>query len=230
MCSWKIFKQCFGCNKKPAGIPLICFDFEGIIAEGDDVQEVMRSIPTEEKFNNFVVDDGCFMQGENEAKLDQAIQSLTLTDGMRELIETMYRKGAKLIIISNSVDFVIEKFLENKGLKQYFTQIFARKARFNSKDILEVQANLRECHECKANVISSFRALHMSDNCKTVAFVGEGRNGYCTVMKLNDQDLVCIRKDSTMDVHLKQCPMPKVKPKLFYWTNGFELLKELEQN
>jgi hypothetical protein len=85
MSFWKIFKKCCGYGDK---VTSVYFDLEGMLTDEGEVQEVMKLIPTQKyddpdfDFYNYF-DDPKSDKGENEAKLDEAIQSLTLAYGMK---------------------------------------------------------------------------------------------------------------------------------------------------
>jgi hypothetical protein len=218
MSFWKIFKKCFGYGDK---VTLVYFDLEGMLTDEGAVQEVMKSIPNQKyddpdfDFYNYF-DDPKSDKGENEAKLDQPIQSLTLAYRMKELIETLHQQGNKLIVISDYVDIVIEKFLESQGLRQYFADVYAPEAKFNSRDVLQIKTSYRGCS-----------LAHWK---RVVALVGETGRSNLLLKDLKKGDLVCIRKGSEL-FQLFQEDYEKRKSvwaTFFKYSTGLEILKELE--
>ena len=211
---------------------LMIFDFDGILADGGEVvRKVMKSIPTKHyndpafDFYNYF-EDPKFDKGENEVKLDQAIQSQTLVSGMKDLIETMHRKGATLIVYSDSVDIVIEKFLENQGLRKFFTEVYADEARFNSRDALDIK---------KSRGFPNFYFDRNWEN--VVGLTGDSERSHRILFKTYDNslylrcnylkpgDLACIRRGSKLFELLRDDyeKRKSVKATFFKWSSGLEI-------
>ena len=262
MCGLEIFKQCFGSGQKKSPTPgeepyrppatpppppptLMCFDFDGILAEGGAVKDVMRTIPTErffgrDDFSNYF-EDPKVVQGENEVKLHKAIDSLTLVSGMRELIEVMSKKGARLIVISDNLDIVIERFLENQGLRPYFQKVYSHQAKFNSRDVLEIKPSVAVNRKCKTHFeMNKNWAVEneRSDRGRTVALMGAGKNNVSLYKRwakdtgtgLTDGDLACVRNGSGLFEHFRTNAEDRqdVDATFFRWTSGLEILQEME--
>jgi hypothetical protein len=235
--------QCQGTRgPTPPPATLMCFDFDGILAGGGAVREVMRSIPTEmffgedHNFGNYF-EDPKSEKGENEVKLDRAIDSLTLVDGMRELIETMHKRGAKLIVMSANPEIVVERFLANKGLRRYFTKIYSHKAKFNSRDVLQMNPFVAAGAEHPASFdYLEMRTDHYLEEARTkgrtVALMGDGKNIPDIIRcALRKRDLACVRNGSGLHeyfrTHVEE--QTSVSATFFRWTSGLEILLELEE-
>jgi phosphoglycolate phosphatase-like HAD superfamily hydrolase len=125
MCCWSPIKNCFIPDETiPNFKPLVCIDFDGTLADGDSLVNALDQISISRyyfpidfpKANNFIGLQGR-EAGPREQLLDEAIRAMQLANGMEEMIVALHRKGAELIIVSDNIDVIVDRFLQAKGIR-----------------------------------------------------------------------------------------------------------------
>ena len=110
-------------------------------------------------------------KGANRGRIMDAIRDMKLFEGVRETLETLGKTGARLAIISGSLDLVIEKL----DLAQYFDEIYLNRLEFGEDgdllggvatpyDVWDKATGLRE--------IAAREGIPMS----STAFIGDNFN------------------------------------------------------
>jgi 2-hydroxy-3-keto-5-methylthiopentenyl-1-phosphate phosphatase len=99
-----------------------------------------------------------------------ASDKVRIRPGFRELLDHCSRKGFRLVIVSNGVDFYIEAILKSLGIKG--VDVFAAKSRFGPQG-MKVQYIGPDGAELEVGFKEAHTEVLRSDGC-SVVYIGNG--------------------------------------------------------
>lgn len=176
---------------------IIIFDFDGVIVNTCQVTfEINREVIPDFKYEEFQDwHDGNFFKiekkkGENYKyghyleRYQERIHELLPEEGMEEVFKELMKKGYELIIVSSSIERVINDFLEKNNLEKYFIEVMARDTHFSKVEkfklifkkygikaketliITDSSGDVREAEEVKMKSIGVTWGIHGKERLK----------------------------------------------------------------
>jgi 2,3-diketo-5-methylthio-1-phosphopentane phosphatase len=151
--------------------PLLVFEFHSLVKKSGIVEDLPVRLFTnpDAKFSS----EYLFTCGPNERAMKQVTSTLKMKEGIMDLIQSAHAAGIEMIIVSDTVDIVIDWFLQLEGIRHYFTEVFCNHAKFDEHDILMVKPYKCPCARsqwkmCKAKLLNEYTR----DQKRVVALVG----------------------------------------------------------
>lgn len=242
---------------------LAVFDFDHTVIDDNSDTAIMKLVD-KSKFSSEIMHlhkkEGwtSFMQAvfqvlhENEitqSEMSQLIRNIPEVPGFKELIMRLHdNMDYDVIIISDSNTFFIGEWLEEHNLNSKVLKVFSNPAKFNDNGLLTI--NMYHLQEsCKLSTKNLCKGMIMEDFIKQqskrgiiykkVAYVGDGYNDICPILRLNTSGTACCRvnyKCAKLVRALKEGAedLPdidkgtKVKASLCFWENGYDILNFLK--
>lgn len=239
---------------------LAVFDFDHtIINDNSDVAVInlidRSNIPEEVQVLH--KDDGwtAFMQGifdllhEKGASLlsiKTLVENLPPVDGVIELIKVLEKNNFDIIIISDCNSYFIDIWLEKNGLQNVIFKVFTNPAYINDDGKLNISmfhvqnsCKLSSKNLCKGQILEDFIEERAKNGVKysQVIYCGDGVNDFCPILRLNENDLACVRNNyKCLDLVTKakegqsfeKSGQPHiVKAEVLVWESGLDILNKL---
>lgn len=183
-----------------------------------------------------------------QSDMVKCLSELKIGDCMKRLLTYLKcEEEYVIIIVSDSNRFVINTILEQNGLMDMFSGVFANQAYFDQDGKLIVEAFNKEmvssvnCENefckrniCKGEIIENYieknydRARFSS---KHVVYVGDGTIDYCAGLKLDKDDCFFVKKNSALSrLLLKNNDYSsRLKCKLEYWKSPDEIRESISK-
>jgi 2,3-diketo-5-methylthio-1-phosphopentane phosphatase len=148
-------------------------------------------------------------EGIDYGVIKQKLETLELNTNFKQLLAFLQENEDlfHVIIVSGSINIIIEWVLEYNGFSGLVKNIYSHKARKGSTDdfVKFVENERRSCDICqyalcKAVIIADILA---QNNFTKIFYVGDGLNDYCAALKLREDDILYPRKDFAL--HKKIC-------------------------
>ena len=142
------------------------------------------------------------------------------------IIYLIFWQDHDIILLSDNDTLNCNVFLSKVGIKQYFTEVFARKCIIQDDgQILFEPVPYITCPHggyflCKGQVVMDFIK---GKNYQQVSFFGDGGNDYCAATVLNENDAVYPRKGLVLEKMIQENAQ-EVQGKVQSWTDGNDLL------
>lgn len=161
-----------------------------------------------------------------------------LVTHMAELIELAERCGGETIVITDSHTANVEAALVAKGLRQKVSRIFANRSWFDEDSgelRFEDDGDNNRCEIsrraiCKGDCLESYlRERRESDDGVEfgfVAFVGDGDNDLCSVLRLGVGDVAFARKNYALAKTLRETATEADNVE---WETGHEIWTEIQK-
>jgi len=236
--------SCFGKSRKAY---LYAFDFDHTIIDHnsdtavievihhpipDDIQHFFNGNNWEEymeKIFRFIASEGATME-----MIANRIRHLKLNAGMGHLLAKIHasrlqRPRSELLVISDANDFFIESYFTGMQppLKPDF--IISNHADKSNEDYLRLTPyeNQTTCVLCPKNLCKGealLKHIEKQGPFNRVFYIGDGGNDICPAMKLQENDIVFVRKGFTMEKIIanriwKGC-LIHIKADIVYWDNA----------
>uniref|UniRef100_T1JP14 Uncharacterized protein n=1 Tax=Strigamia maritima TaxID=126957 RepID=T1JP14_STRMM len=226
---------------------LVAFDFDKTLIDVNSDTYVLKLLPNNgeeaEKYKKKQwidymqnVFDLLCTSGVKPAHLFECLGSISWTKGMPELLRDLNEMGHDLIIISDCNSVFINTFLGAKGMEECFCSIFTNPAEFDTNGCLKIKmfhqqnwCELSAVNLCKGAILDEFIQLRSGiDNkfkYKFVAYVGDGMNDYCPMLRLKSADFAFPRKDFPChkQISKEERSQYKMKAQVVPWSDGFEI-------
>lgn len=236
---------------------LAAFDFDHTIIEKNSYVVAMDILACD-KFPSFLkqlhrTGWTAFMQGifdllhnnnVDEITIRQSIQDLEPIKGMSELIKDLNENlNYDVIIISDSNSYFINTWLASNNLKSNVKRVFTNPARFHNGHLkiemyhFQDKCTLSTKNLCKGQILEEFVAEQQDAGViyDKIIYVGDGSNDICPILRLNQQDMGCVRNEYKCMELVKKAkdgqPLDKsgkqynLKCDILVWDNGFDILE-----
>lgn len=183
----------------------------------------------------------------NKQMMTDAIERIPSVEGFDTLIKELKDKlKYDIIIISDSNTYFIEIWLKAHHLTNYILKTFTNPAHFINDSLkiemyhLQKHCKLSTKNLCKGQVLQEFIENQKSAgiNYNKIVYVGDGTNDFCPILKLQENDLACVRKDykcadcvrlANEGKYLDEKGKPyEVKAEVCVWKTGIDILNAIK--
>lgn len=235
---------------------LIFFDFDDTIINANSDIVVRDLLSGHETVNQTIPKDGWtdYMQNIfnllHRNNIDQETITNTVikippTEGMIELIKSLTQNyNFDVVIISDSNSYFIQKWLEKHQITNFVKQVFTNPAQFVDHKLnikmyhVQDWCPLSSINLCKGQILDDFvkdqKNIGLIYN--MIAYVGDGQNDFCPMLRLNTNDLACCRygyKCATIVKDVMQgkafnAQLYNIKANVINWKTGFDILKVMK--
>ncbi|KAF3420242.1 hypothetical protein E2986_09315 [Frieseomelitta varia] len=234
---------------------LIAFDFDHTIVN-DNTDIVARKLLPKEKFpesikdlyrcNGWITYMGKIFELLHSNSIDikqikTAITNIPAVPGIENLLKELHSRGCEIIIISDSNTFFINKWLKSRNLNYTVAETFTNPAVIDNDGLLKLDmyhvqnsCKLSTVNLCKGQILEDYVKKRSNEGVHfdRIAYVGDGKNDLCPMLRLSERDIAFPRKDYTlmkMLNHDENNQIPKINARVFPWSDGTEILKILEE-
>lgn len=231
---------------------LAVFDFDHTIVDGntdivarkllknDQVPESVRVLHQTHGWTLYMQEIFKLLKKHNISKgtVKNAIILIPAVPSIKKLITTLVtQRNYDAIIISDSNSLFINDWLEANNMKEYFHSVFTNPAKYNKDGLLEIQG-FHEQHTCKLSTVNLCKGKIMCDFIKAqknlgviyehVVYVGDGKNDFCPILRLNQNDFACAREGyalvDVLDKNKTEHLYEKVLAQVCVWKTGQDIL------
>ncbi|XP_015438200.1 PREDICTED: probable phosphatase phospho2, partial [Dufourea novaeangliae] len=234
---------------------LVAFDFDHTISN-DNTDVVARKLLPQEKLTDSVK-ELCRTSGWipymakifellhscsiDSKQIEKAIINIPPVPGVEKLLRELHVRGCEIIIISDSNTLFIGQWLKNRKLDHLVAQVFTNPAKFDENGVLRIDmyhvqdsCKLSTVNLCKGQILESYIKKRRNEGVHfdRVVYVGDGKNDLCPILRLSERDLAFPRQDYILVKILnstEKMDIPKVKSRVFPWSDGMQILKKLEE-
>ncbi|XP_066260154.1 pyridoxal phosphate phosphatase PHOSPHO2-like [Euwallacea similis] len=142
--------------------------------------------------------------GITKVEISELVRKIPEVRGMKSLISKLYEDlSYDVIIISDSNTYFIDLWLRANNLSSKVLKVFSNPAEFDESGLLKIEMyHLQE--SCKLSTKNMCKGMIMEDFIKeqsrkgivynSVAYVGDGYNDLCPILRLNSKGLACCRE------------------------------------
>ena len=236
-------------------VPLLAaFDFDHTICEDNTDYEAQKLLPNEKipdsvrrfyKSDNWITYMGKIFELLNENSIDlekikTTINEIPPAPGIDTLLTELYSQNCEIIIISDSNSLFIEWWLNHNGLSHTVKEIFSNPALIQNGMLkiemyhLQDYCLLSNKNLCKGQILEEYIYKRSLEGVcfKKIAYVGDGRNDFCPILRLSENDvafprlgysLVKILNENNME------PTRKTKADIVPWKTGLDILEDLKK-
>ena len=240
---------------------LAAFDFDHTICDDNSDVVARKLYPNDNlpdsvkrlyKGDNWTIYMGKIFELLNENSIDvetikSAINRIPPVSGIDTLLTELHSRDCEIIIISDSNSAFIEWWLNHKGLSHTVKQIFTNPATVDKESgILKIEmyhlqdyCKLSNKNLCKGQILEDYISKRSSDGVyfEKVAYVGDGKNDYCPILRLSEKDVAFPRLGYTLVNILNKTEteteandeMKQVKADVVPWESGEDILEDLKK-
>lgn len=234
---------------------LVAFDFDHTIAD-DNSDIVVRKLLPSAKINDIkhlYRSDGwtAYMQkifnllhtnGYTREEITSAVNKIPFTPGLDSVLHYLKENNCDAIIISDSNSVFIQDWLHSNGFAHAVHSVFTNPASYNSEggldiDMYHVQdwCKLSTVNLCKGHILENFISEKVASGVSysKVAYVGDGKNDYCPILRLSSNDLAFPREGyALIDILTKNELLTDnpVKASVHPWKSGIDILDVIKMN
>lgn len=175
------------------------------------------------------------------------ISGMSEVPGMIQLIRELAKNSFDVIIISDSNSVFIRKWCETNDILNCIKQIYTNPAKFTDNGLLliepyhwQTECQLSAKNLCKGKVLEQYLAETKSDGIcyESVYYIGDGRNDYCPVLRLNTNDFGCAKiglyldKRLNLDIQKEDTVngSSRVAATIIRWENGYDLQQKIMES
>lgn len=236
---------------------LAVFDFDHTIID-DNSDTVVRDLLSPDKIppslKQLHRQDGwtSYMQGvfellyEHDFRKDEiqtAIENIKPVGGMIELITSLKLESYyDIIIISDSNTYFIDTWLNKYNATNYIDKIFTNPANFVDGLLkiqmyhLQSECRMSTKNLCKGRILEEYVDAQKNKGIvyDRVIYVGDGTNDLCPILRLQKDDLACVRANYKCAelINLLELGQPidnsgksyKIKSQVHVWKHGCDIL------
>ncbi|CAL7944677.1 unnamed protein product [Xylocopa violacea] len=234
---------------------LIAFDFDHTIAN-DNTDIVARKLLPKEKLpdsvkdlyrsNGWITYMGKIFELLHSNSIDikqvkNAIANIPIVPGIDTLLKELHSRGCEIIIISDSNTLFINEWLKSKNLTYAIAEIFTNPAQIDDTGLIKLDmyhvqnsCKLSTVNLCKGQILEDYIKKRNDEGVhfNRIAYVGDGKNDLCPILRLSEQDIAFPREDYTLIKILNDAAtyqIPKINARVFPWNDGVQILKILEE-
>ncbi|XP_043272960.1 pyridoxal phosphate phosphatase PHOSPHO2-like [Venturia canescens] len=232
---------------------LVAFDFDHTVVNGNTDTVIRNLLKDEEALTNLekTYHNECWTvymrqifeclhkSGVTKKDIENAISTIQPVDGFPSLMEKLHSQNVEIIIISDSNTFFIKHWLEHQKLNQTVKEVFSNPASFDDTGLLMIDmyhmqdwCKLSEINMCKGHILEDYikRRSEEGIEFQKIAYVGDGRNDLCPILRLSAEDLAFTRNNYSLAKILKEIEgnvdrTPKAE--IIEWKDGTEIWEGL---
>ncbi|XP_014604555.1 PREDICTED: probable phosphatase phospho2 [Polistes canadensis] len=173
-------------------------------------------------------------------EIEAAIIDIPPSPGFDALIKELHIRGYEIIIISDSNSLLIDIWLKSRQLDNLISKVFTNPAHVSDDGMIKINmyhvqdfCKLSMINLCKGHILENYikERLEEKIHFKRIAYVGDGKNDLCPVLRLSENDLAFPRIDYPLLKKLKKYQtkdiIQTVKATIIPWSNGHEILRYL---
>lgn len=189
----------------------------------------------------------CHSHRISEGKITETIKKIKCVKGVDALIRRLKNElNFDIIIISDSNSYFIDKWLEKNAMRNCVEKVFTNPAQFVD-GLLEIQmyhlqdsCKLSTKNLCKGQILDDFVKARSLENVhyNSIVYVGDGTNDFCPILRLNQNDLACVRNNYKCAELIKSVLTGStknddgenydIKAKVVFWDNGNDIFEAVE--
>lgn len=184
----------------------------------------------------------------NTNEILDKMKEIKISDSMKKLLNFLAEDGYQLFIVSDANKLFIELILDANELLDLFTgRILSNEAFIAENGLIKVRPfyldhkkdklpyNCVYCCEdcgqpsiCKREIVKSLLENVVN---KKIIYVGDGRNDFCPALDLRENDFYFVRRGFNLEKYLEdETQLAKIKARIKFWTNGFEILNQIKSS
>ncbi|XP_067647984.1 pyridoxal phosphate phosphatase PHOSPHO2-like [Eurosta solidaginis] len=232
---------------------LVIFDFDETVLSAGSINQMLKFLPDYSRPPSFETGEISWIDycksilkelqsmGYSPQTLSKFICMIPPTPSMVKFIQHLCccsEPKYDLIMISDCFRYFIINWLHKHKILDCFTGIYCNPSEITDCGELVVSAyHCVECpyskrNLCKRRVMEDFvrlqRDLHI--NYDRVIYVGDGKNDFCPSLSMCPCDLMCARKGAWLEKIIEENRKKlKIRPEIFLWANGYELIAKVDQ-
>lgn len=173
--------------------------------------------------------------------IEAAISTIPAVAALPSLLERLHSSNAEIIIISDSNSVFINHWLKVNNLDHTVKEVFTNPAWFEESGLLKIEmyhlqdwCKLSSRNLCKGQILESHVEKRSKEGVtfERIAYVGDGTNDLCPVLRLSERDLAFPRVQyplmnilSKPDADAERVPKAEIVP----WTDGMGIWQELSK-
>lgn len=184
----------------------------------------------------------------DEISIRETMKDLVPVTGMIELIKELNEKlNFDVIIISDSNSYFINTWLRHNKLDKNIAEVFTNPACFQNGHLkikmyhFQEECKLSTKNLCKGDILEDFIGIQNREGIiyDQVVYVGDGINDFCPILRLNNNDLACVRdKFKCVEwVNLAKEGKPidasgiiyNIKAEVLVWSTGTDILNRIKK-
>ncbi|KAG7197154.1 hypothetical protein KM043_007237 [Ampulex compressa] len=231
---------------------LVVFDFDHTITDGN-TDVVARKLLPEEKLPENVkglyrnsgwiaymgkIFELLHQNSIDAEQIERAIVNIPAVPGVETLLRELHSRGYEIIIISDSNTIFIEKWLKHKKLDHVIAQTFTNPARIEDNGMMRVDVyhtqdtcKLSTVNLCKGQILEAYisRRAYEGARFERIAYVGDGKNDLCPILRLSKKDIAFPREDYMLIKILnnpENYKFPAVQAQIVPWSDGSHILRK----
>lgn len=234
---------------------LVAFDFDHTIADNNTDIVARKLLPKEKlpdsvkdlyRSNGWIAYMGKIFEllhvnsiGVNQIKA--AIAGIPVVPGVETLLRELHSRGCEIIIISDSNALFISEWLTSKQLDHVIAETFTNPAEIDGNGLIKLgmyhvqnSCDLSTVNLCKGQILEDYVKRRADEGTRFdhVAYVGDGKNDLCPVLRLTENDVAFPREEYVLVKILNETEdrgLPKVQARVFPWSDGLQILRTLEE-
>ena len=159
---------------------------------------------------------------------------------LQKVAEMKKTRNIDVIIISGGNVLVIEKILENAGLRHVIDEILSNPVSVEPNGLLKIGLlNTHSCNYCfsgemcKGVVVRNYlnrKKAERNIDFDKVFFAGDYLNDICLCLEMREQDFVMARHQFPLEKDLENRKVKgQLKANLISWKTGYDVMKVLEK-
>lgn len=174
-------------------------------------------------------------------EIESSIINIPPTPGFDVLLKLLHSLGYEIIIISDSNSLLIDMWLKSRKLDNLITKVFTNPAHVSDDGMIKIKmyhvqdfCELSMINLCKGHILENYikERLEAGIHFKRIAYVGDGKNDLCPVLRLSENDLAFPRMNYPLLKKLneyKTNETHKVKATIIPWSKGSDISNNLHE-
>ena len=225
---------------------LFVFDFDNTLIDDDSDHYVVKQLspPLFEKLNsltktvqwtdlmNQMVGE-LFDMGFSSRNILDSLDTIPIHPDMKAVLTRIHEKGSS-VILSDANTLYIDHITKFYGIDSLISKVITNPAVVNNQDKIIITRYTILPHGCPngcaVNICKGKELLPMLVPNSRVVYLGDGRNDFCPMTKLSENDWALVRKGKALD-KLVQDPVYriKIKAQVLVWETATDILQFLDK-
>ncbi|KIO28493.1 hypothetical protein M407DRAFT_181183 [Tulasnella calospora MUT 4182] len=232
---------------------LVIYDFDWSMADQDtdrwifEVNDIalrrrMKDNPDNMQWTDLVAQccEKLHAAGGTREDIENALRVMPFHPAMIRAIKKLKSDSVPnttLLCLSNANQVFIDTILEHRGLRDAFDEIITNPATWRSDGLLQVRRRIdpsgrqHSCqvgcspNMCKGEELEAYLNRKGSDGFyDRMVYVGDGKNDFCPILRLREQDVVLARVGRGLEERIKEEGAASgLKARVIYWGGAWEV-------
>ncbi|KDR75193.1 hypothetical protein GALMADRAFT_98443 [Galerina marginata CBS 339.88] len=228
---------------------LVVFDFDWSMADQDtdrwifevlapDLRREMKTLKDEIQWTDLVAHSlrEAHSRSITKEQIIHALQIMPFHPAMVRAVTNLKNKGeTTFLCLSNANSVFISTILESKGLQDLFEEIITNPAEWDPSGLLKLRRRVDPAgpqHSCKVGCSPNMCKGEELEAFLTrkgvqfdhIAYVGDGTNDFCPILRLRSQDTVFCRTNRGLQKRIhKEGEAEGLKCNVQYWGGAWEI-------